>query len=85
MQNIFVDPSIKICIAQEMRFFNFLGNSESRFFAVGPSHLSVGGVRRAAAGVKAFLKRHTDCFLCPDPDHPCNLQQLRCESDENGC
>ena len=34
MQNIFVDVSIKICIAQERRFFNFLGNTVSRFFAV---------------------------------------------------
>ena len=39
MQNIFVDASIKICIAQERRFFNFLGkaqwatlNTVSRFF-----------------------------------------------------
>ena len=32
MQNIFVDMSIKICIAQERRFFDFLGNSGEPVF-----------------------------------------------------
>ena len=91
MQNIFVDVSIKICIAQERRFFNFLGNTVSRFFAVEQpvsvvswSVRSQSSRQRPMSKGKAFLKHaHPPCF-CPDPDHPCNLQQLRCESDENG-
>ena len=64
MQNIFVDMSIKICIAEERRrFFNFLGNSREPVFCRWAVSVVRSGRRAAATDVKDFLKHSTLFFL----------------------
>ena len=85
LQNLFVDVSIKISISRATRLFYFLGNSCPVFLPLSRG-VTVSWAEKPARlmskGGKLFLLSNMQVGVLP-PHHPCNLQQLRCPSDEN--